>query len=37
MNETYYANEVRIPKEELLCLFTKMKYTDIDKLKHYEQ
>ena len=23
MNETYYANEVRIPKEELLSLFYK--------------
>ena len=23
VNETYYANVVRIPKEELLCLFYK--------------
>ena len=32
----YYANEVGIPKE-LLCLFYKMKYTNIDKMKHCEQ
>ena len=31
MNETYYGNEVEIPKE-LRCLFYKMKYTDIAKL-----
>ena len=32
----YYANEVGIPKE-LLCLFYKMKFTDVDKIKHCEQ